>query len=227
MPETLHVWLKPLEDAVAWFLVHLHDAGWSWPLAIVTLVLAARLLLLPLFVVQHRSTLAAAALRPRIAELQDRYRGRTDPASRQRRQRELLDLHRDAGVNPFAALWPGLLQAPVFLALTLALESRPFPGAHLAGVPLSSVLTRDPSAVGVALLVLTAAFQCATSLASVQRPPTAVLVAVPVVVALTTAHFPVGVLLYWAVSAGWSAGQQLVARAVSARRVPPAAPRRR
>lgn len=227
MLETLHAALKPVEDAVTWFLLTLHEAGLTWPAAIVALVVVARTLLVPLFVLQQRSARHAAALRPKVLAVQERYRGRSDPASRRHLQAELLDLHRDAGVNPLAALWPALVQAPVFLALTLTLEHRSFGDATLFGVALSSVPTQDASLVAVVLLVLTAGFQVLTSLAAAQRPPVPLLVGVPVLVVVTTAHFPVGVLLYWATSAGWSAGQQLVARGVSARRARRAAPRRR
>lgn len=227
MPDPLHAALKPVEDAVAWFLVTLHDAGLTWALAVVALVVVARTLLVPLFVVQQRSAGRSAALRPKVLAVQEKYRGRSDAASRRRLQADLVDLHRDAGVNPLAALWPALVQAPVFLALTLTLEHRSFGDATLFGVPLSSVPTHDVSLVAVVLLVLTAGFQTLTSLAATQRPPTPLLVGVPVVVVLTTAHFPVGVLLYWATSAAWSAGQQVVARALSARRARRGAPRPR
>lgn len=229
--ETLHDVLRPVQDAVGRLLVLFHAAGLSWPLAIVALVVLARLLLVPLFVAQQRSALRAATVRPVLAEIRARYRGRTGPASRQAQQTELLAAHREAGVNPLVGCLPALLQSPVFLALTLTLESgttiATFGGAGLFGAPLSAVPTDVPGAlvVGIALVVVSAALQVVTMLLGTQRPPTAVLVVIPVVVAVTTVHFPIGVLLYWATSAGWSTLQQAAARgAFSARRVRRAAP---
>jgi YidC/Oxa1 family membrane protein insertase len=186
---SLHALLRPAEDAVAGVLVHLHDLGAPWPLAIVVLVVLARTLLLPLFVAQQRS---------------------------------LAALHREAGVHPLAGCLPGLLQSPVFLALTLTLESgetlASFGSATLAGAPLAAILTQNPEPttvlVAVVLLLSTAALQVVTMRASTTgvATPTALLVAIPVVVVFSAAHFPIGVLLYWATSGAWSAGQQLLAR---------------
>lgn len=228
MLETLHSILRPVEDAVTFVLLHLHDLGAPWPLAIVGLVVLARTLLLPLFVAQQRSALRSAALRPQVLAVQERYRGRTDVASRQAMQREVTTLHRDAGVNPLGGCLPGLLQSPVFLALTLTLESgdtlASFGSATLAGAPLAGVLTQDPdpatTVVAVVLLLLTAALQVVTMRASSTgvATPTSLLVAIPVVVVFSAAHFPIGVLIYWAASGAWTAGQQLIARQLVRRR---------
>lgn len=233
MLETLHSILRPVEDVVALVLVHLHDLGAPWPLAVVGLVVLARTLLLPLFIAQQRSVRRSAALRPQIRAVQERYRGRSDAASRQAMQQEVMTLHRDAGVNPVGGCLPGLLQSPVFLALTLTLESgdtlASFGSATLAGAPLSGVLTHggDPLTILVAgvLLLLTAALQVVTMRASTSgvATPTALLVVMPVVLVFSAAHFPIGVLLYWAASGAWSAGQQLIARRV-VRRAPAPSP---
>ena len=228
MLETLHSFLRPVEDAVTSLLFHLHDAGAPWPLAVVGLVVLARTLLLPLFLAQQRSVLRSAALRPRLLAVQERYRGRSDAASRRALQQELTTLHRDAGVNPLGGLLPGLVQSPVFLALTLTLGSgdtlASSGSATLAGAPLSGVLTHggDPRTMLVAgvLLLLSAALQVVTMRASTTgvATPTVLLVAIPVVVVFSAAHFPIGVLLCWASSGAWSAAQQLLARAVLRRR---------
>lgn len=214
MLETFSAVLRPVEDVVTSLLVHLHESGFSWPLAIVALVAIARTLILPLFVLQLRSARRAAAVRPQIAAIQAKYRGRDDPASRQSQQSELLAAHREAGVNPLAGCLPAVLQSPIFLALTLTLESGTamFGGATLFGTALAA--TGTGSLVGVLLVAASAGFQLVTMLLGTQRPPTAFLVVIPVVVAVTTVHFPVGVLLYWATSAAWSAAQQGVARVV-------------
>lgn len=226
--ETLHTLLRPAEDVVAWVLVHLHDLGAPWPVAVVGLVVLARTLLLPLFVVQQRAVLRAAALRPQVLAVQERYRGRTDGPSRQAVQQEVMTLHREAGVNPLGGCLPGLLQSPVFLALTLTLESgdtiASFGSATLFGAPLSGILTQSPELttvlVAVLLLLLTAALQLVTLGANTTgvATPKVLLGVLPVVVVFSAAHFPIGVLVYWASSGAWSAGQQLVARGVVRRR---------
>jgi YidC/Oxa1 family membrane protein insertase len=81
-------------------------------LAIVLVTLAVRALLLPLGVLQVRAELARRRLAPRLAELQKRYRKNPELL-----QRKTLELYREAGVSPFAGLWPALAQAPIVSVL--------------------------------------------------------------------------------------------------------------
>lgn len=81
-------------------------------LAIVLVTLAVRALLLPLGALQVRAELARRRLAPQLAELQRRYRKNPELL-----QRTTLELYRDAGVSPFAGLWPALAQAPIVSVL--------------------------------------------------------------------------------------------------------------
>jgi YidC/Oxa1 family membrane protein insertase len=94
-------------------------------------------------------------------------------------------------------------------------------GASLSAT-LSAATSGSTSAAAVALIVLMCAGQViASALAARNRPtvdpaqPMAGVIrwmpyVLPLGLAVTAVHFPVGVLLYWATSALWSVGQQLV-----------------
>ena len=49
--------------------------------------------------------------------IQKKYKGKTDPASREAMSRETMELYRKHGTNPFASCLPILLQSPIFFAL--------------------------------------------------------------------------------------------------------------
>jgi YidC/Oxa1 family membrane protein insertase len=87
--------LQPLEYAVATIMVGLahradrdRDAeptpGGRGSLSIVGLVIVIRILLIPLFVRQIRASRAMQLIQPEIKKIQDKYKGKSDPASRRR-----------------------------------------------------------------------------------------------------------------------------------------------
>jgi YidC/Oxa1 family membrane protein insertase len=230
--------LAPVRTVVETVLTSLHDllatagldpaAGGTWLLAVAALVVVVRALLLPLAVRQYRSGLRMRALAPEAAVLRDRYRGRTDPASRQRFAEETAALHRRHGVHPLGAILPLLVQVPLFLALVQALEHAAHStgaaalgsfavavafGAPLAATALSGGL--PAAALGAGFLVLTSGAQIlpqhlAAAGAPVAVPGGRLLLLLPLVTAATGLAFPIGVTAYWACSAVWTLGQQLV-----------------
>jgi YidC/Oxa1 family membrane protein insertase len=119
--------LRPLELVVAYIMVAFHtgltavgmpaESGWTWALSIVGLVVVIRILLIPLFVKQIRASRGLQLIQPQMKKIQEKYKGRTDTASKQQQQQEMMALYRETGTNPFASCLPILLQSPVFFAL--------------------------------------------------------------------------------------------------------------
>ena len=119
--------LWPLKVAIAWVMVHIHQAlvaiglpsgsGIAWVLSIVGLTIVVRLLIMPLFVKQIRAQRGMQLMQPELKAIQDKYKGKKDQASRQRMQEEMMALYRKHGTNPFSSCFPILLQMPVFFAL--------------------------------------------------------------------------------------------------------------
>lgn len=118
--------LKPLEIAVAWILVMWHraldaigmpaESGVTWVLSIVGLVLVIRTLLIPLYVSQIRSQRKMQFAQPELAKIQKKYKGKKDPASRQKMQAETMEVYKEHG-NPLSGCLPALAQMPIFFAL--------------------------------------------------------------------------------------------------------------
>src|SRR5690606_171359 len=125
--------LWPLKVAVAWIMVRAHDVltwlgmpaegGWTWLLSIVALMIVIRILLIPLFVRQIKASRGMQLVQPEIQKLQKKYKGKTDPASRQAMQQEMMAIYKAHGTSPFASCLPRLAQMPIFFALFRVLYS--------------------------------------------------------------------------------------------------------
>lgn len=178
--------MEPFRWLVSAIMVAFHDGlaamgmpaadGWTWTLSIIGLVLVIRAALIPVFLAQVRAQRRMRLLQPDLKELQDRYKGRTDPASRQAMAQEQMALYKKHGTNPFSACLPLLIQAPFFLALFQVLSgisnaSRQgegmgvmghdqvvqFDSSSIFGAPLSASLLHgggDPAAVAVLAVVM-------------------------------------------------------------------------
>lgn len=119
--------LRPLEVAVAWIMVAFYkglsligfpeSSGWTWAFSIVGLVVVIRVLLIPLFVKQIKASRGLQLIQPEIKKIQEKYKGKSDPASRQAMTQETMALYRERGTNPFSSCLPILLQSPIFFAL--------------------------------------------------------------------------------------------------------------
>ncbi|MCH8614085.1 membrane protein insertase YidC [Arsenicicoccus dermatophilus] len=119
--------LYPIEVVVAWIMYGFHQmfssmgmdpaGGLTWGLSIVGLVVVIRILITPLFVKQLHASRKMTLIQPELQKIQAKYKGKTDPESRQRMTEETMALYKDSGTNPFSSCMPILLQMPIFFAL--------------------------------------------------------------------------------------------------------------
>ena len=119
--------LYPLEWVVAWIMVTAHTGleaigfdpagGPAWVLSIVALVLVIRTALIPLFVRQIKASRQMQIIQPELKKVQDKYKGKSDQASREAMTKETMELYKSSKTNPFASCLPILLQMPIFFAL--------------------------------------------------------------------------------------------------------------
>lgn len=141
--------LFPFQWLVSAILVGLHDglsalgmseaSGWTWTLAIIGLVLVIRAALLPVALQQIRAQRRMRQLQPDLKALQEKYRGKTDPVSRQAMAQEQMALYKVHGTNPFSACLPLLIQVPFFFGLFTVLSGIPAAAAQGKGIGAMSV----------------------------------------------------------------------------------------
>ena len=86
-------------------------------LTIVVFTILIRVLILPLTLRQLRASKALAALQPKMAQIQKRYKD-----DRQRLSQEQMRLYREQGVNPLGCAVPTLIQFPIWIGLYQSIQ---------------------------------------------------------------------------------------------------------
>ncbi len=99
------------------------DAGLTWVLSIVGLVLVVRAALIPIFVRQIKSQRRMLEVAPQLKKIQDKYKGKKDQFSREAMSRETMALYKRTGTNPLSSCLPLLLQMPIFFGLFTVLNN--------------------------------------------------------------------------------------------------------
>ncbi|MFZ4077894.1 MAG: membrane protein insertase YidC [Microbacteriaceae bacterium] len=162
------------------------NAGATWVLAIVGLVIVVRAALIPVFVRQIRSQRKMLEIAPELKKIQDKYKGKRDQYSRENMSRETMALYSKHGTNPLSSCLPLLLQMPIFFALFSVLNEAQKGNTGVG--PLNAQLATsfaDANVFGVA--PLHASFQSAME----ENPAnvTVMVIAATLVVIMTASQF--------------------------------------
>ena len=187
--------LYPLEYAVAWLMVQWHAllsflglpeaSGLTWALSVVGLVIVIRIILIPLFVKQIKASRGLQLIQPEMKKIQAKYKGKSDPESRQAMTQETMALYKETGTNPFASCLPIILQAPIFYALFRVLNtyvrnsreigpltkelSRQADHSTLFGAPLSSTFMNAEGNLNVKIITVILIILMSASTFTTQR----------------------------------------------------------
>lgn len=98
----------PMHKVLVWF----HEGLGSWPLAIILLTLALKLVTWPLSQKSYESMQKMKNIKPKLDELKAKLGN-----DRQKFAQEQMALMKREGVNPFAGCLPMLLQLPIWVGL--------------------------------------------------------------------------------------------------------------
>lgn len=197
---------------IAALLRFLYELTGSYGWAIIALTVVVKLVLHPLTRRQLRSMKEMQKLQPHLQALQRKFKD--DP---QRLNKEIMDLYRAHGVNPFGGCLPMLLQMPVLFALYRVL-SDPSHFVSRSGQVLKTVpfgpwdllvhpmtVLSDPGRYGWAAVVayglvpvLIGASTYLQQKVSVTDPQQArMFVFMPFLIGWFSLNFAVGLSLYW------------------------------
>lgn len=201
----------PLRAVLEFF----HAIGFTWGWAIVMLTLLVRLILLPLFVKQYKSARRMQEVAPQMKELQRKYKG-----NKQKLQEEMMKFYKENDVNPFGSCLPLLLQAPVFIALYFTLRDANFADgsdqSFMGAIPDISLLLTE---IGWAVIPLVGVYAVSqlistelSAMPTMSKNQRWLMRLLPIGIVFFIFQFPVpaGLVIYWATTNLWTAGQQLV-----------------
>ncbi len=132
-------WLYKILTPVEWLMTQIMNLfheflmvlglpaiGVSWALSIVFLVVVVQACIFPLYYRQMKSMRGLQALQPKMQRIQNKYKGKTDQASKEAMSREMMKLYEDNKVNPAGSCLPMLIQSPVFMCMFYVLSAIPY-----------------------------------------------------------------------------------------------------
>jgi len=195
--------LTLLAKPLFWMLEKAHSivGNWGWAIVIVTFLL--KLVFYPLSESSGKSMARMRVLGPRIKNLQETFKD-----DREKLGRAMMDLYKREKINPVAGCLPILIQMPVFFAvywvLLESVEMRQAPFMFW----IQDLSAKDP--FYVLPLIMAGAMFVQTKLNPTPPDPiqAKVFMILPLVMSVTFAFFPAGLVLYWVANTLLSVAQQ-------------------
>jgi YidC/Oxa1 family membrane protein insertase len=196
--------LTILAQPLFWLLDHVHQLVGNWGFTIMIVTFLLKLLFYPLSEASGRSMAKMKMLAPRIKNLQETYKDQRDKLGK-----AMMELYQREKVNPVAGCLPMLIQIPVFLAFywvlleTVEMRQAPFIGW------INDLSSRDPLFI-LPLIMATAMFVQYKINPQVGTDPMQqkIFMIMPLIMSVTFAFFPAGLVLYWVTNTVLSILQQ-------------------
>ncbi|MFV4913034.1 membrane protein insertase YidC [Microbacterium lacticum] len=98
------------------------DAGLTWVLSIIGLVVVVRSALIPLFVRYIKGQRKMMEIAPELRKVQEKYRGKKDQLSGEAMRRETMALYKKHGTTPVSSCLPMLVQMPILFGMFYTLS---------------------------------------------------------------------------------------------------------
>jgi YidC/Oxa1 family membrane protein insertase len=180
-----------------------HSATGNWGVAIILVTFLLKLVFYPLSEASGRSMAKMKLLSPRIKNLQETYKDDRDKLGR-----AMMDLYKREKVNPATGCLPMIIQIPVFFAfyqvLLESVEMRQAPFAFW----IHDLSSRDPYFILPAIMAAAMLVQYKLNPTAADPVQQKVFMIMPLVMSVTFAFFPAGLVLYWVTNTILSIAQQ-------------------
>ncbi len=192
-----------LSRPLFWLLDKAHTVFNNWGLAIIAITFLLKLVFYPLSEASGRSMAKMKLVAPRMKQLQETYKD-----DRQKLGAAMMELYKKEKINPASGCLPMLIQLPVFLAFYwVLLESVEMRQAPFFGW-LQDLSSRDP--FFILPLIMAGAMFLQYKLQPTPADPVQakVFMILPIVMSVTFAFFPAGLVLYWVTNTILTIAQQ-------------------
>ncbi len=195
--------LTLIAEPLFWVLKQVHKVVTNWGLTIILVTLLIKLVFYKLAETSGRSMARMRHIQPRMKALQERYADNREELGKQ-----MMELYKREKVNPVAGCLPMLVQIPFFIAFYWVLmESVEMRQAPFFGW-LNDLSSMDPYYILPVIMAGGMYLQFKLNPAPADPIQAKVFAFMPVVMAVTMAWFPSGLLLYWITNTGLSILQQ-------------------
>lgn len=101
-----------INDLLGYVLRTIFNFVNNYGLSIVLFTVFVKVLLLPLTIKQTKSTKAMQDIQPKLQEIQEKYKNKPE-----KQQQEIMNLYKEAKINPLAGCLPLLIQMPILFGL--------------------------------------------------------------------------------------------------------------
>jgi len=196
---------KPFFYALNWLAGALGGFG----LAILAFTVVVKLLLFPLADHAYFSMAKMKVLMPKLQELRQTYAN--DP---QKQSQAMMELYKKEGVHPLSGCWPILIQIPIFFALykvlfvSIEMRHAPFYGwiHDLSAADPSNIFTlfgllpwASPLHIGALPIMMGVTMWLQMKMSPPPTDPAQRIVfgLMPVILTVSMASFPAGLVIYW------------------------------
>jgi YidC/Oxa1 family membrane protein insertase len=195
--------LAILARPLFWLLEQAHKLTGNWGWAIILITALLKLVFYPLSEASGKSMAKMRVLAPRIKNLQDTYKD-----DREKLGKAMMEMYQREKINPLAGCLPILIQMPVFFAfywvLLESVEMRQAP--FMAWI--QDLSARDPWFVLPAIMAGAMFVQYKLNPAPPDPIQAKVFMFLPLIMSVTFAFFPSGLVLYWVTNTLLSIAQQ-------------------
>ncbi len=196
--------LTIIAQPLFWLLEKVYSFVRNWGLAIIIVTFLIKLAFYKLTAASGRSMAKMRNIAPRIKAIQERYKD-----DREQLGRQMMEIYKREKINPLAGCLPILIQIPFFLAFYwVLLESVEMRQAPFFGW-ITDLSMRDPYFILPILMGIAMYGQFKLQPMPSTDPLQAKIFAfMPVIMAVTMAWFPAGLVLYWLTNTLLSIAQQ-------------------
>lgn len=182
--------------------IHGLTPGASYGITIIIFTFILKIILLPLNIIQTKSTVKTQMLQPRLKELQSKYKN--DP---QKLQEAQMALYKEEGFNPFGGCLPMLIQMPVLFAVFYVFQgSNMFMGDAARFLWVPNLALKDPLYILPVLSGISTYFSTAMLTPKNQDAEANPMASnktnliMSVFFLYVSLKFPAGLVLYWTVN---------------------------
>jgi YidC/Oxa1 family membrane protein insertase len=207
-----------LSRPMFWLLEKAHRVFNNWGLAIISITFLLKLVFYPLSEASGKSMAKMKLAGPRLKQIQETYKD-----DREKLGRAMMELYKKEKINPATGCLPQLVQIPVFLSFYwVLLESVEMRQAPFAGW-IHDLSVRDPFFILPLIMAGAMFLQFKLNPAPADPVQAKVMMILPLVMSVTFAFFPAGLVLYWVtntvltIAQQWNINRRIEASATSAR----------
>jgi YidC/Oxa1 family membrane protein insertase len=192
-----------LSRPLFWLLEKAHGIFNNWGLAIIAVTFLLKLVFYPLSESSGRSMAKMKLVAPRMKQLQETYKD-----DRAKLGTAMMELYKKEKVNPAVGCLPQLVQLPVFLAFYwVLLESVEMRQAPFVGW-IQDISSRDPWFILPIIMAGAMFLQYKLQPTPADPVQAKVMMILPLVMSVTFAFFPAGLVLYWVTNTVLTIAQQ-------------------